>query len=439
MKKNQTDMNMNDRSVQHFDRQTFAKLGVTSPSDQNILSNLMNGCVAIASDVSANAFMNLARSLKRKAHESDQPPHQQARVTSTPSAHELEAKIKEIADLKEELNLQQSRGNATALQLSTAQREIRDLRELTQSKIKECNTLMNDMGKLEKCNDTLTRDIGVLEKCVDERSAKIKTMVQKLQSTSSAGSLNQQVITSLKDFVTFFNTAVPELYQIITNYDDEVQIETHRLKRRIAMLNDQILKNSKHQSFIDAMSEEIAVCPIPTRDGRVISLKSILEQWKSFPGDYEGDFCSTFKSTPTGSPTSIASVEQVQLIREIANDIGISLTMPIQIQYTGYNNMWCDFMLREQIAVFSRICKMIRCKSTLKKENIIVNGGSRTLSLRLATADDSESSFTMHLELLSKMDSESDERVYARVLINDATLFPEVIFKSEHPPLAEAS
>ena len=431
---------MNDRGVQAFDCQTFAKIGVTNPTDQHILSNLMNGCVSIASDINANAFFSLARSLKRKAYESDQPPiqHQQSRGAPTAHARDLEVKEKEIADLKEELKLQQARGNATALQLSTAQREIRELRDMTQSKIKECNTLVNDIKALEKTNGVLTHDIDVLEKCNDERSACLKRMVTKLQSTSSASSLNQRVITTLKELVTCLNTTMPEIDQIISHYDEDVQIETHRLKRRIAMLNDQIFQTTQKQSFKDAITKEITVCPIPTRDGRIVSLKTILMQWKSYPGDYEGDFCSTFKSTPTNSPTSIASVEQVQLIREIANDIGINLTTPIQIQYTGYNTMWCDFMFCEQIAIFSRICKMIRCRCTLKPENMIVGGGSHTLSLRLATIDDSETSFTMHLELLSKTDAMSDEHVYVRVLVNDTTIFPEVIFKSEASPAAEA-
>lgn len=433
---------MNERGIQPFDCQTFAKIGVTNPTDQHILSHLMNSCVSIASDVNANAFMSLARSLKRKAYEPDQPqPQPQPQPTSGASiapTQELEEKKREITELKEALKLQQSRGNATALQLSTAQREIKSLRELTQAKIKECNALTHDIAALEKCNGVLNHDIGVLEKCNDTRSADVKRMVVKLQSTSSASSINQRVITSLKELAALLNTTVPEIDQIISSYDDDVQIETHRLKHRIAMLNEQILQSTKKQSFNDAITGEMAVCPIPTRDGHIVSLKTILMQWKCYPSDYEGDFCSTFKSISTNSPTSIASVEQVQLIREIANDIGINLTMPIQIQYTGFNT-WCDFMFCEQIAVLSRICKMIRCKCTLRPEKIIVSGGLRTLSLRLAAADDSETSFTMHLEILSKTDTGSDEHVYARVLVNDTTIFPEVIFKSEAPPLVEAA
>ena len=418
---------------QHFDCQTFAKIGVSNPSDQHILTNLLNGCVAIASDSNANAFVHLARSLKRKVYESDSSPHQQARTGVAPTTLELESKNKEINDLKETLKLQQSTGNATVLQLSTAQREIKDLRNMIQSKTKECIALTHDIGVLEKCNSTLMHDIGVLEKCNDERSADIKRMTRMLQSSSPMGAAQQQIITPLKEVVTCLNTIVPEIDQIVINYNDEIQIETHRLKRRIAMLSDQIIQTTKKQSFNDDITGCVAVCPIPTRDGHIVSLKTILIQWKSYPSDYEGDFCSTFKSNPTNSPTSIASVEQVQLIRKIANDVGIEITMPIQIQYTGYNAMWCDFMFSEQITILSRMCKMIRCKCILKPEKIIVSGGSHTLSLRLAVSNDSETMFTMHLELLSKINTESDVQACARVLINDTTIFPEVVFKSEHP------
>lgn len=424
---------------QHFDCQTFARIGVSNPSDQHILTNLLNGCVAIASDANANAFVNFARSLKRKAYESEVPPHQQAKTGSTPNAPEPDPKTKELNDLREALKLQQSTGNATILQLSTAQREIKDLRLMIQSKTKECITLTHDIGVLEKCNSTLTHDIGVLEKCNDKRSADIKRMVVMLQSSSPTGAAHQQVVAPLKEIVTCLNTIVPEIDQIVASYNDEIQIETHRLRRRIMMLKDQIIQTTKKHSFNDDFTGCVAVCPIPTRDGHIVSLKTILTQWKSYPSDYEGDFCSTFKSNSTNSPTSIASVEQVQLIRKIANDIGIDLTMPLQIQYTGYNATWCDFMFSEQIAIFSRMCKMIRCKCTLKPEIIIVSGGTQTLSLRLAVSNDSETSFTMHLELLSKTTTESDTQVYTRVLVNDTTTFPEVVFKSEHPASAAVS
>jgi hypothetical protein len=227
-------------------------------------------------------------------------------------------------------------------------------------------------------------------------------------------------------------SAVSEIKTISETIEDDISTETHRLKRCIAILNEKSEQSAKKNSFKDSMSDEIAVCPIPTRDGRIVALSTILNQWKSFPSDNEGDINSTFRSHRHGAHTSIASSEHVHLVREIANDIGVSLTTPIQIQYTGCGDTWCDFMFYEQLGIFSRICKMIRCRSTNKPDNMIVNNGMHRLSIRLITADDSESApIVIHLELLD-ISNNSAPPSFARVIVNDATVFPGVTFVSEN-------
>ena len=406
-----------EREPNIFDTSTLAKLGIFNPMEQQLLSSILNGCAAVSSRSNLTIFQNFARTLKRKAMEPE-PVHRQ--TAPTPHAPTVVTPVEkrthtEVEVLTEKLRNHQATINDLTLKNSTTTREINNLRGMLQSKTKECLNLATDMNAVERCNDELM-----------QRIRRVAT------DLIAAKEQNKQFTNSIRESEAIISSSISEIGTIKDSLEDDFSVEAHRLKRRIVMLNDQIHKSSQLKSFTDPMAGGLSVCPIPSRDGHIISLKTILNQWRSFAGDHEGDVNATFKSHPVGAHTSIASAEQVHLIREIANDIGIDLTTPIKVQYRGFNNTWCDFVFYEQLGILSRICKMIRAKITGKSEKIIVNNNMFLISIQLSSANDDNSAFTMHLELLD-VSSAAPNPAFARIVVNDTSIFPDITFKSEEP------
>ena len=376
---------MNQAPTMMFDHLTFAKLGLLNPADQRVAVSILNGCVAIASETKLQSLKNLAISLKRKATEIEPiypATKQDDRVNAVLKENsQLKEKIqrinKDMDTLKEALNAQQAKDSDAALQLTAAN----EAKTKLDSKTKECEALKNDVSTLERSNGALT--------------IVIKAMAMKLENR------------------------IMEL--------EEIQaLATHALHRHIVILKDQISNMSNPPTFIDPITKIQAICPIPTRDGHIVSLATILRQWKTTPGDSEGEVNATFQLN-YGVSTCIGSSEQVSLIRQIAFDLKINITSPLQIQYRYGENDWYDVGFYEHLMIFSKICKLIRHKATASHEKMVINCGIFLLSLKCSYTPDITPPYVISFEILN---IDTPERVVdVRATPNDASIFSEVEFK----------
>ena len=376
-----------------FDHVTLAKLGLSSPFDQKIAVSLLNGCAAIVSDAKLQVLKNLAGTLKRKASEMEQmyfqlnaPRGAHIQPTSneyTAMKDKFERLSKEMATLKESANSQLTRGNDATLQLADMCRERNELSKVFHAKTDECEKLKEKISTLEQGNADL--------------NAQVRTLSEKL-GTQCAGLEESYLIASLS------------------------------LQKQVSILKDQLSRATNLSAFIDTVTDKQVVCPIPTRDGRILSLSAILKQWKTTQGDNEGEISATF--TYAGDQTSIASHEQVSLIRNIANDVGVDMTSPIHLQYTqGANTTEChDILFNEQLHIFSKVCKLIRRKAPNAYDKLVVNVRSHMLCIKSSFVEDSDRPHLISFELLDHGHPQ-DTVMEVKILINDPTVFPEVTFK----------
>ena len=69
----------------------------------------------------------------------------------------------------------------------------------------------------------------------------------------------------------------------------------------------------------------LMACPVPVRTGYLMQLCDIYNQWKSFPCDNEGTVYATFSCVYTSQTTSLAFMEQVHLVMDIAADLRLHM------------------------------------------------------------------------------------------------------------------
>ena len=115
-------------------------------------------------------------------------------------------------------------------------------------------------------------------------------------------------------------------------------------------------------------------CPVPIRTGRAVPLVDVYTYWRLFPCDNEGTFFSSFKCPYTGQNTSLASIEQVQLVHIIAMDLRLFAIPPLRFQHFSNGN-WLDFTFIDQIIIAALCCKVYRLEATRTKENVMVCRG----------------------------------------------------------------
>ena len=124
------------------------------------------------------------------------------------------------------------------------------------------------------------------------------------------------------------------------------------------------------------------VCPVPMRTGHVIQLLDVYQHWIRFPCDNEGTIFASFACPISGQLTSLASVEQVNLIYNIAIDLQLFMTPPLRFQYQ-IGGKWIDFSFIDQIAIASACCKLYRLGVTRVVEKVLVCHGDFIFSIHV--------------------------------------------------------
>jgi len=122
-------------------------------------------------------------------------------------------------------------------------------------------------------------------------------------------------------------------------------------------------------------------CPVPIRSGHVMQLRDVYSQWRMLPCDNEGMFYASFICPYTGHNTSLASIEQVNLIVKIAESLRLDVsTVPLVFQYKN-NGQWTNFVLTDQIAIAAMCCKLHRSRATDAIESLTVCRGAFIFSV----------------------------------------------------------
>lgn len=124
------------------------------------------------------------------------------------------------------------------------------------------------------------------------------------------------------------------------------------------------------------------VCPVPTRSGHVIQLSDVYQHWVRFPCDNEGTVFASFPCPFTGQLTSLSSMEQVNLIYNIAADLQLFMTPPLRFQYL-ISGKWIDFLFVDQIAIASVCCKLYRQGIGRVVEKVLVCHGDFLFSIHI--------------------------------------------------------
>jgi hypothetical protein len=127
------------------------------------------------------------------------------------------------------------------------------------------------------------------------------------------------------------------------------------------------------------------MCPIPTKTGCIDSLRNIMVQWKTMPCDNEGELHASFRCPLTGFTTSIASSEQMHLVRSIAFDAGLIIKPPFYIEYfDATREVWEEFLFSEQVTMISKVCKIFRRKITdCTTDHLVVANGKILLTFHM--------------------------------------------------------
>ena len=158
------------------------------------------------------------------------------------------------------------------------------------------------------------------------------------------------------------------------------------LKNDVSRLKDEAKKtsssgNARYPSIFMAASGLPMDCPVPIRTGYLMQLRDIYRQWLLFPSDNEGTLFASFVCPATGHNTSLATIEQVNMVLNIAADLQLNVsTTPLVFQY-NHQGVWFPFSYSDQIAITSLCCKMHRAQVTDGIETLIVCNGRCNLSI----------------------------------------------------------
>jgi hypothetical protein len=164
------------------------------------------------------------------------------------------------------------------------------------------------------------------------------------------------------------------------------------LKNDVSRLKDEAKKtsssgNARYPSIFMAasglpMDRPVPMdCPVPIRTGYLMQLRDIYRQWLLFPSDNEGTLFASFVCPATGHNTSLATIEQVNMVLNIAADLQLNVsTTPLVFQY-NHRGVWFPFSYCDQIAITSMCCKMHRAQVTDGIETLIVCNGRCNLSI----------------------------------------------------------
>jgi hypothetical protein len=136
---------------------------------------------------------------------------------------------------------------------------------------------------------------------------------------------------------------------------------------------------------MDPIDKTTAVCPVPTINGNLISLKHVYNSWKNdgVRNVLDRDTLPPFTLPNAPGVVTLAPPCQINLIHQISHDIGISVKPPFKIQYKqeGEDDTWVDIFFTDQILIASVMYQMKHGPSATERRLVQNNQMLITINL----------------------------------------------------------
>jgi hypothetical protein len=137
---------------------------------------------------------------------------------------------------------------------------------------------------------------------------------------------------------------------------------------------------------MDPVDKTTAVCPVPTLNGNIISLKHVYNSWKNdgVRNVTDRDSIPSFTMPSIPGTMALAAPCQINLIHQISYESGISVEPPFKIQYKpgeGEEDPWMDVYFTDQILIASVMYQMKHNKRAVERRLVQNNQLFITISL----------------------------------------------------------
>lgn len=472
--------------IKVLDASILQKVGMENDVERNHVADVINGCTVLIGQERNNSLVLFGRSLKRKVEEIDTilednqrlvaesqrnddeysavlKSNEQLTKANEDLAAQIDAHKQTIARLTEEARdlraIQKQAGKTTGElheRISALSNENAALHESWQTKFVALKTEKGQIkrqldaitGKATKCKQALERKTSELARLQLELKAKessFQTTLDERESTmielSNAGHESRRNLDSahaeitglkheLQELRSELSTKTLQLSNLEANNQEFTRItraDIHEeYKATLDTMHDALCRLQSMPTFRDKTNGYQASCPVPTRTGYIDSLLNIMLQWISTPCDNEGEIHASFRCPISGFATSIASSEQMNLIRNIAFDTGICTNPPFYLQFLDpVGDTWTEFTFTEQVGMISRVCKIYRRKMVDNaSDHLVVASGNMLLTFHLYQTGDAQ--WTLAFNLKSLVSTDPPPRV--RIIITDPFPFDGLIF-----------
>ena len=472
--------------IKILDESTLQKVGMENDVERNHVADVINGCTVLIGPERNNSLVLFGRSLKRKVEEIDTIIEDNNRLVAesrrnddeysaairsteqlTKTNEDLVAQIdtqnQTIARLTEEAKdlrkIQKEAGKTTGHlheKISALSNENAALHESWQTRFVALKTEKGQIkrqldaitGKATKCKQTLERKTSELARLQLELKAKessFQTTLDEREATmielSNAGHESRRNLESahaeitglkheLQELRSELSTKTLQLSTMEASNDEFMRVTRSDIheeyKAAFNTMHDALCRIQSMPTFRDKTNGYQSSCPVPTRTGYIDSLLNIMLQWISTPCDNEGEVHASFRCPISGFATSIASSEQMNLIRSIAIDTGICTNPPFYLQFLDpVGDAWTEFTFTEQVGMISKVCKIYRRKMVdSASDHLVVAGGNMLLTFHLYHT--AEAQWTLAFNLKSLVSADPPPRV--RIIITDPFPFDGLIF-----------
>jgi hypothetical protein len=168
----------------------------------------------------------------------------------------------------------------------------------------------------------------------------------------------------------------------LTEKDQAKKLE--KMKVDLAISKCKFITNSRifSQSFMDPIDKTTIVCPVPTLNGSLISLKHVYNSWKNDGVRNVLDTMPPFTMPNVPGIVTLASSCQINLIHQISHEFGISVEPPFKIQYKqGEDDTWVDIFFTDQILIASVMYQMKHGPSAMERRLVQNNQMLITINL----------------------------------------------------------
>lgn len=164
------------------------------------------------------------------------------------------------------------------------------------------------------------------------------------------------------------NAALQEALTLMTAERDGM---AERLQRIDA------LSSNRQGLLYDRIALDAASCPVFLGTGCVIGMRSLIRMWAQGPGLFDGEAHRAVTCPRTLEQTFVAPRAQVDFVRDMAEAVGVDVAVPLRFEFTKPpRGEWTEFILHDQIALASRVCKIYRRRSIEAGDFVIAGLGT---------------------------------------------------------------